>query len=108
MVLKALTVSYVNFLTGLCPVAQRVINQGVQPSRSHNKEWHAKNCAQNWWAWLQAGQREYGRKSKLTLLVILGGREHKFCGIKDLRILEIEHKNSDGSGDRKQFRNSTQ
>ncbi|HKU48841.1 MAG TPA: hypothetical protein VJP79_02725 [Nitrososphaera sp.] len=41
-------------------------------------------------------------------MVILGGREHKFCGIKDLRILEIEHKNSDGSGDRKQFRNSTQ
>ena len=39
---------------------------------------------------------------------ILGGRECKFCSNEDLRVLEIEHINGDGSGDRKQFKNNRQ
>jgi hypothetical protein len=39
---------------------------------------------------------------------ILGGRECSSCGNEDLRVLELGHKNGDGSGDRKQFRNNRQ
>jgi hypothetical protein len=39
---------------------------------------------------------------------ILGGRECHFCGNEDLRVLELGHKNGDGSGDRKQFKNNRQ
>ncbi|HJS81671.1 MAG TPA: hypothetical protein VJ742_02425 [Nitrososphaera sp.] len=48
------------------------------------------------------------RKIKLTLMDILGGRECSSCGNEDLRVLEIEHENGDGSGDRKQFEDNRQ
>jgi hypothetical protein len=88
-------------------VAQRTNKQKTQSLNSYNKEWYTQYYAQNR-IWLLANQREYEQRIKLALMDILGGRKCKFCGNDDLRVLEIEHKNGDGSGDRKQFKNNRQ